>query len=89
MIIIKLNLLVIMPKINHQSSYQSRFAYTLVSIAHESLVTIRVYNLFLAVECLVRIYLATVTLMLMLDRVEGIAHSINFIESYIKDTHQE
>ena len=78
-----------MPKINHQSSYQSRFAYTLVSIAHESLVTIRVYNLFLAIECLVRVYLATVTLMLMLDRVEGIAHSINFIESYIKDTNQE
>ena len=78
-----------MPKINYQSSYQSRFAYTLVSIAHESLVTIRVYNLFLAIECLVRVYLATVTLMLMLDRVEGIAYSINFIESYIIDTHQE
>lgn len=84
-----MNLIVIMSNINHQSSYQSRFAYTLVSIAHESLVTIRVYNLFLAIECLIRVYLASVTLMLMLDRVEGIAHFINFIEGYIKDTQQE
>jgi len=52
-------------------------------------VTIRVYNLFLAIECLIRVYLASVTLILMLDRVEGIAHFINFIEGYIKDTQQE